>query len=125
MSRYSADFEFNNFKNSLKSRGSRIVAIGDLAQQFEGFEAFGGGLGHPVLAIVRLILDAPDLQHATLEAIPVRHIHICILSCSNSRNMLTRRAFMASSAALAGTLFAAPQGSRKPSPALEKLADAA
>jgi TldD protein len=39
--------------------------------------------------------------------------------------MLTRRHFLATSAALAGKLFSAPQDSRTPSPDLEKLADAA
>ena len=35
--------EFNNFKNSLKSGGSWVVAIDDLALEFHGGEAGGGG----------------------------------------------------------------------------------
>ena len=43
----------------------------------------------------------------------------------NNPNMLTRRTFLASSAAVATKLFAAPQDSKVPSPDLEKMADAA
>ena len=38
MSRYSTRREFNNFKKSRKSAGSRIVAIGDLSAQLKGRE---------------------------------------------------------------------------------------
>src|SRR6202140_3080283 len=41
------------------------------------------------------------------------------------RHMLTRRHFVAGSAAFAGSLFAAPKDSKTPSPDLEKLGDAA
>src|ERR1700731_1742980 len=39
--------------------------------------------------------------------------------------MLTRRHFIAASAAVAGNLFAAPKNSKTPSPELEKLGDTA
>ena len=39
--------------------------------------------------------------------------------------MLTRRHFIAASAAVAGNLFAAPKDSKTPSPELEKLGDTA
>lgn len=44
MTRYSTSFSSNNFKNFLKSWGSRIVvSIGGLTHQFKGEKAFGDG----------------------------------------------------------------------------------
>src|SRR5690242_12990134 len=93
MSTYSADFEFNNFKNSLKSRGSRIVAIGDLAQQFEGFEAFGGGLGHPVLPVVRFVFHATHFEYAAIEPVVLGdvHPHHSTRAAARSRDLPRRR----------------------------------
>ncbi len=39
---------FNNFKKSWKSRGSGIIGVGSLSQQFQPFKAFSDGLPAPI-----------------------------------------------------------------------------
>ena len=52
--------EFNNLKNSLKSGGSWVVAIDDLALELDGGKAGGGGLGVPIGAVIRRRMERLD-----------------------------------------------------------------
>lgn len=67
--------EFNNFKNSLKSLGSRIVAIRNLAKNFEGFEAFVGSFRKPVLPVVGFTGQVRSFRYAAIQLVFVRQIH--------------------------------------------------
>jgi hypothetical protein len=79
MRRYLAPFEFSNFKNSLKSRGSRIVAIGDLTEELERLEALGGTSREPELAVLGWSMEAYDFHGGSIEANGVRKIHAYLL----------------------------------------------
>ena len=62
MTRYLTSFEISNFKNSLKSGGSRMVAIDDLPHQLESFQTLLRRLGAPELPFFGIIADRADLK---------------------------------------------------------------
>src|SRR3954464_3105065 len=57
----------SNCKNSLKSGGSRIVAIEDLSHLFEGFQALLGRLLGPVGLLVALRIERADGKGAAVQ----------------------------------------------------------
>src|SRR4051812_38373976 len=75
MRRYSAPVAFNNFKNSLKSRGSRIVAIGDLTEKFERLKPLGGSFRQPVCAVALALAELVRVHHRTIDLDVVRGGH--------------------------------------------------
>jgi hypothetical protein len=56
----------SNFKNALKSGGSGIAAIEELAGQFNGFEAFVGCLAAPIAFLVGALLVERDHRESPL-----------------------------------------------------------
>src|SRR5436190_15405561 len=78
---YSTLFEVSNLKKSLKSGGSRIVAIDDLPHQFQRFHALFGRLGAPVLAVVAFPVQRHDLECRAIQPNGANSVHAAILSC--------------------------------------------
>src|ERR1039457_6551005 len=75
MTRYSTSCEFNNLKNSLKSGGSRIVAIVDLPHELEGFQSFQGCLGLPIRLLVRIVGKRVHTESAPIQPEGVHGYH--------------------------------------------------
>ena len=67
--------EVNNLKNSLKSGGGWVVAIDDLALEFHGSEAGGGGLG---------VLVEPSLIGSGFHEVESTRIRQNIQCCESS-----------------------------------------
>jgi hypothetical protein len=68
---------FSNFKNSLKSLGSRIVAIHDLSEKFQRRQAFRGRAAAPIATRI-VIVEASDGDRVSIKALfvlPHRRLH--------------------------------------------------
>ena len=83
MTKYSTLLEFNNLKNSLKSGGSRIVAIDNLTQEFKCLHALLGGTRAPVVAFGLGIIERSDLENGAIQPGGVDIVHRPILSLTN------------------------------------------
>jgi hypothetical protein len=58
---------FNNLKKSWKSRGSGIIGVGYLAQQFNPFEAFAYGLAAPIPQLAPVLVQASDRDSSPVD----------------------------------------------------------
>jgi hypothetical protein len=57
----------NDIKNVLKSGGSRVVAINDLAQDFDSFQGLFGRFGRPVIAVIGWVGGSPGGKCAFIQ----------------------------------------------------------
>ena len=81
--RHLAPFEFSNFKNSLKSRGSRIVAKGDLTEKLERLKALLWTSREPIVAVVGWGMEVYYLDGAAIETNIVWSVHAAFyFSCT-------------------------------------------
>src|SRR5580704_13517522 len=76
--------QWNNFKNARTSLGSQIVAIGNLAEDFERLEALVWRLGKPVLPVVGLTGQLGDFRYAAIQLVFVRQIHPPLLQVDSA-----------------------------------------
>jgi len=76
-SRYSTCRKFSNRKNSLKSGGSRLVAIDNLSVQFDGLQALMYRLAAPICFVIRFVPEVGHGERAFVDtqvgAIHARH----------------------------------------------------
>jgi len=72
--------EFNNFKNSLKSGGSWIVAIDDLPHQLECLHAFLSRFRTPVSLFASAFVKGCNLKSRAIYPGCFDNVHFFILS---------------------------------------------
>ena len=68
MTRYLTRFAFSDRKNSRKSRGSGIIRVGTLTEQFEAFKPFLDGLTTPKSHFGSAVVQIGDDQFRSVNA---------------------------------------------------------